>query len=80
MNAYGFFDNFAWVCVFESEAESKLKQGEVGLFLKKTQAYIPESLQFAVRSAEIQQWYFTYAKDFRDALAHRIPPYVLHLR
>ena len=76
VNAYGFFDNLAWVCVFENEADSELKRGEVGLLLKKTQAYLPKSLQDAMQSEETRHWYYSYAKNFRDALAHRIPPYV----
>ena len=76
VNAYGFFDNLAWVCVFESGAESELTRKNVGLFLKKTQAYLPRALRDAVQSPEFRNWYSIYAKNFRDALAHRIPPYV----
>ena len=75
-NAYGFFDNLAWVCAFESGAESELKRQNVGLFLKTTQAYLPKTLRDAVQSIEIRHWYSIYAKNFRDTLAHRIPPYV----
>jgi len=76
VNAHGFFDNLAWVCVFEREAESELMQTEVGLFLPKTKPYLPNALRDLVDLPDIRNWHSTYAKNFRDALAHRISPYV----
>lgn len=76
VNAYGFFDNLAWICVFESEVQSELTRVEVGILLKKTQPYLPETLKDVVQLDRIRHWYSNYAKNFRDALAHRIPPYV----
>ena len=54
VNAYGFFDNLAWACVFERGAESKLRREEVGLLQNKTQEYLPKMLQDAVQKEEIR--------------------------
>jgi len=75
INVYGSLDNLAWVCAFE-----KLKQipgrGSVGLFNKERKRYLAQDVIAYLEQPRILTWFEKYAKDYRDALAHRIPLYV----
>lgn len=77
MNLYGLFDNWAWAFVLHHGLESAIanKQG-IGLFAKPTQKFLPEPLKTYVTARQMVDWHKEYAKSFRDALAHRIPPYL----
>ena len=48
----------------------------VGLFNRKTQAFLPPALRDYLTSGPLLGWHAKYLKNYRDALAHRIPPYV----
>lgn len=78
INVYGLLDNVAWMYVCERGMENQIKGGRagVGLFSKNTQRHLPESLVAYLNSDNIKAWYSDYAKNYRDALAHRIPLYV----
>jgi hypothetical protein len=81
VNLSGLFDNLGWVFVFENEllgepTEGKLGRNEVGLFNRKTQSRLPDALRTYLQSERLQNWYSVYSKNYRDALAHRIPLYV----
>lgn len=78
INIYGLLDNVAWVFVFENSLEDKIRGGRrsIGLFSKHTMKHFPERTKQYLNSESIKAWYGDYAKNYRDALAHRIPPYV----
>ena len=78
INVYGLLDNVAWVFVLERQAEAQIKGGRagVGLFNKATHEYLPPAVLAYVSSDTIKAWFNEYAKNYRDALAHRIPLYV----
>jgi hypothetical protein len=77
INVAGIFDNWAWAFVLRHGLLDDLKGGKfgVGMFVKPTQQRLPTSLRTYVTTT-IKSWSETYIKDFRDALAHRIPLYV----
>jgi hypothetical protein len=74
INLYGVSDNLAWVYLLEKGID--LKPSRVGLFNRETQKCLPQEVCDHLRSKTIKEWHGKYAKDYRDALAHRIPLYV----
>lgn len=74
INLYGVSDNLAWIYLLENGIA--LKPSRVGLFNRETQKYLPPEVRDYLRSKTIKEWHGKYAKDYRDALAHRIPLYV----
>lgn len=72
IHAHGLPDNLAWAYVLERELP--LNQRDVGLFQKKTAVHLPIGLQADLN--RFRDWHLDYAKNYRDALAHRIPPYL----
>lgn len=77
MNLYGLYDNWAWAFVLRHDLLSRLgDRRRVGLFLQSTQKFLPAELREHLTSEAMTRWHGEYAKSFRDALAHRIPPYV----
>jgi hypothetical protein len=78
INVYGLQDNIAWVYVIEKSLENVVKGGPlgVGLFKETTQCHMPTELREYLNTDPIKSWHERYAKNFRDALAHRIPLYV----
>lgn len=77
-NIDGVQDNIAWVYVIENALEDKIKNGPVGvgLFTKETKPHLPADFRTYLKSDRIKEWRCEYAKNFRDALTHRIPPYL----
>lgn len=81
INISGVLDNLAWVFVYEKDLyghpkNGKLSRLDVGLFADKTQTHLWPDLTNYLKSNSIKTWYDKYSKDYRDALAHRIPLYV----
>ena len=78
INVYGLLDNVAWVFVFENNLEENIRGGRrgVGLFSKCVMDHFPDRIKEYLHSERMQKWYGDYAKNYRDALVHRIPPYV----
>lgn len=79
MNVYGVLDNLAWIYVYEfSVEELKLQRSrnKVGLFIKETRSQFPTDFQTYLTTKPISNWFDDYAKNYRDALAHRIPLYI----
>jgi hypothetical protein len=78
INIYGLLDNVAWVFVFENKLENNIQGSRrgVGLFSKYVIKHFPDRIKEYLHSDRIQQWYRDYAKNYRDALVHRIPLYV----
>jgi len=77
MNVYGIFDNWAWTYVLCHDLESSIgDHRKIGLFHAATRRTLPPPLRAYLMSSDMDEWHKKYAKSFRDALAHRIPPYV----
>jgi len=81
VNVSGLLDNLGWVFAYERDLVEnhmggKLKIHDVGIFNKKTQTFLPESLRAYLTSERLAAWYSEYSKNYRDTLAHRIPLYV----
>jgi hypothetical protein len=72
INIHGLPDNLAWAYVLERQIS--INPFDVGLFQRKTKKHLPLTLREYLES--ISSWHQDYAKNYRDALAHRIPPYV----
>lgn len=72
LNLYGVMDNAAWVLLFERQVD--LPRKKVGLFQEATQAHLP--LRLVELLSTFRAWHDDYVKNYRDALAHRIPLYV----
>lgn len=77
MNLYGLYDNWAWAFVLRHNLEGVIgdRRG-IGLFLDATRRHLPQPLRSYLSSPVTIDWHEQYAKSFRDALAHRIPPYL----
>ena len=74
INVYGCLDNIAWIWVHENEIN--IPNREVGLTSsnKTMRSYFSDDFQS--RLIEFDPWCREYLKNYRDALAHRIPLYV----
>ena len=77
INLFGILDNLAWVYVLEYALEADVGgHNGVGLYAKGSQKILPPDLKAYVNLESTKNWYETYVKNYRDALAHRIPLYV----
>jgi hypothetical protein len=77
MNLYGIYDNWAWAYVLRHDLEAAIgDRRKVGLFQEATRKRLPKALRDYLSSPTTTEWHQQYAKSFRDALAHRIPPYM----
>ncbi len=81
VNISGLFDNLGWVFAFEydlvgEQKKGKLSRNDIGIFYKETQTHLSDRLSTYLKSQDLQDWYSKYSKNYRDALAHRIPLYV----
>jgi hypothetical protein len=77
INLFGILDNLAWVYVLEHNLEAEIggRKG-VGLYAKGTQSILPLNLKAYINLDSTKEWHEKYVKNYRDALAHRIPLYV----
>jgi len=77
INLYGIFENWAWAFIYRHRLESEIGSwNNVGLFKKRTQSFLPSVLKDYLQSKSAANWQKKYLKNYRDALAHRIPLYV----
>lgn len=77
MNLYGLYDNWAWAYVLRHDLEAVIgDRRRIGLFIEATRSKLPKELRAYLSSPATTDWHEKYAKSFRDALAHRIPPYL----
>ncbi|NCT69285.1 MAG: hypothetical protein GXC76_16775 [Rhodanobacteraceae bacterium] len=77
MNLYGLYDNWAWAFVLQHNLEDAIGgRQRIGLFIDATRNRLPRELREYLLSPAATAWHENYAKSFRDALAHRIPPYI----
>ena len=72
INIHGVPDNLAWTYLLERGI--RLTPWQIGLFVPDTRSHLPPEILTYLK--KITVWHDEYAKNYRDALAHRIPPYV----
>ncbi|WP_241047134.1 hypothetical protein [Pseudoxanthomonas sp. LH2527] len=75
INLVGTFDNFAW-CYVHLHSLDVGGPLNVDMFKPKLQQRLPPDVSSYLASDETQNWHKNYLKNYRDALAHRIPMYV----
>lgn len=76
INAVGIMDSMAWAYLHWHGIESEFRQIDVDLFKRKLQERIPQDWADCLTSTGMVDWQISYLKPYRDALAHRIPPYI----
>lgn len=77
MNLYGTFENWAWAFVSRHGLLGAIgDRKKIGLFLRSTQQFLPVPLKAYLASETMIRWHTDYLKNYRDALAHRIPLYI----
>lgn len=77
INLSGSFDNMAWAFVLRHSLLNQVGGPiNVGMFRDATQRLFPFALKTLLDAPEAKTWQRTYMKDYRDALAHRIPLYL----
>ena len=77
INIVGIFDNWAWCFCFRHNLADVLEnQTNVDLFKRNLQSKLPAPLRDHLTQESTRTWHKRYLKNYRDALAHRIPPYI----
>jgi hypothetical protein len=77
INISGIFDNWAWAFVQKHNLLEKVGgRNKVGLFRKETTQFLPSALADYLSTETLINWHGEYIKEYRDALAHRIPLYI----
>lgn len=78
IHVQGILDNIAWVFVHENALLDQLKGGRLGVGIHKKQlaSLLPDAAQEFLNTPTAKEWQSRHSKDFRDALAHRIAPYI----
>lgn len=77
INVYGVLDNLAWVYALQNQLDDLLENPVgIGLYRKELQRKLPVDFREYLVSERIKSWVDKYAKNYRDALAHRIPAYI----
>lgn len=77
MNLYGVFDNWAWAYYHRHGLHAAIAdRRKVGMFSAAMRPFLPTSLREYLASEVITNWHQDYLKNYRDALAHRIPLYI----
>jgi hypothetical protein len=81
INVYGLTENLALAIAYENDlvgekGDGKLDIRKVNLFRREFRKLLHPNLRSYLQDRKIVSWYNEYAKNYRDALAHRVPPYV----
>jgi hypothetical protein len=81
INIFGIIENIGLALAYENDligdkSMKKVNLKSVNLFDKKFKRLLNPRLKEYVAKPKLREWYRDYAKNYRDALAHRIPPYV----
>jgi hypothetical protein len=80
INVYGILENLALALGYENDListkdKNKVRPRQANLFDLRFQNLLNPMFASYLRD-QLTVWYVEYAKNYRDALAHRIPPYV----
>lgn len=77
INLVGLFDNLAWTFTHHHQLDDFLNTPlRIDLFKSAFQKSLPSELIAFLSGSDIANWHKDYLKNYRDALAHRIPLYV----
>lgn len=77
INLYGVFENWAWAYYHRYDLQSEIPdRRQVGMFSPAMRPFLPQVLRDYLTSEVITKWQRDYLKNYRDALAHRIPLYI----
>ena len=76
VNIFGLLENMAWVVVHENDSAERISKKGVGLYKTETQELLKDGFRDYLNADRMKKWHDEYLKDYRDALAHRIPLYV----
>lgn len=81
INVYGILENIALAIAYENalmgdNPKGKLNVRQVSLFNRDFRRRLSSQLRSYLGGQTLAAWYRQYAKNYRDALAHRILPYV----
>ena len=76
VNIFGLLDNMAWVAVYERNRRKGINKKDVSLYKNTTQEILNDDFKQYLNSDRMKKWHDEYLKNYRDALAHRIPLYV----
>ena len=76
INLAGVFDNWVWAFVHRHGLRPDLHPTRISFFKEETRQYLPQPILDVLGEHDIGTWHSEYAKEYRDALAHRIAPYV----
>jgi hypothetical protein len=74
INVYGLLDNLAWAFLWRHGLEKSINRKQVGMFSPQMTPHWPNEIRHYV--AATMSWFTKYLKNYRDALAHRIPLYI----
>lgn len=75
-NTYGAVDNLAWIWVHERGLADRIPAKHVGLRVKNVSVRATLSPDFLSFLVSLDDRWFPWLVEYRDALAHRIPLYV----
>lgn len=75
MHVAGILDNWAWAYLLRHNKASRSRR-DIGLFHRETLRQLPAELRAWLESEKVRSWRAEHAADNRNALAHRIPPYI----
>jgi hypothetical protein len=77
MNLYGVFENWAWAYYHRHDLQGEIRdRRQVGMFSTTMSPYLPRVIREYLSSEVMAAWQRDYLKNYRDALAHRIPLYI----
>jgi hypothetical protein len=81
INVYGVIENTGLAIGYENEliavnGKDGIHPNNANLFKAGYQKLLNPALREYLTTTEIRSWYKDYAKNYRDAFAHRVPPYV----
>ncbi|MGH8427843.1 MAG: hypothetical protein ACRES7_07670 [Gammaproteobacteria bacterium] len=77
INLCGIFDNWAWAFVLRHVLGGEMQdRRKIDLFKPAMQAFLPKVIKDYLTSDIIAAWQKEYLKNYRDALAHRVPLYI----
>jgi hypothetical protein len=77
INLFGVFENFAWAFVHRHNLLPTIgKPVNVSMFKDATRQHLPLAVADYLLSDAMTRWHTEYLKNYRDALAHRIPLYI----
>jgi len=76
INLSGVFDNWAWAFLHMHGLDTQVRRLGVGMFNRETNRHMDQPIRDYLDSAGFIAWRTDYLKNYRDALAHRIPLYI----